>query len=36
MGIEASPDTPEAFRALIASGTGKWSKVVKDGDIKPE
>jgi tripartite-type tricarboxylate transporter receptor subunit TctC len=36
MGIEASPDTPEQFQALIVSDTAKWTKVVKDGDIKPE
>ncbi len=36
MGIEASPDTPEQFQALIVSDTAKWTKVVKDGNIKPE
>lgn len=35
-GAEPSPNTPEAFTALVKSEIAKWSKVVKDANIKPE
>lgn len=35
-GIEPEPGTPEALRDLIASEISKWSRVMKEADIKPE
>lgn len=35
-GAEPSPNTPEAFTALVKSEIAKWSKVVKDANIRPE
>jgi tripartite-type tricarboxylate transporter receptor subunit TctC len=35
-GAEPSPTTPEAFNAMIKSEIAKWSKVIKDANIKPE
>ncbi|MGZ8267524.1 MAG: tripartite tricarboxylate transporter substrate binding protein, partial [Burkholderiales bacterium] len=35
-GAEPSPTTPEAFTAMVKKEIAKWSKVVKDANIKPE
>ena len=35
-GAEPSPTTPEAFNALVKNEIAKWSKVIKDANIKPE
>lgn len=35
-GAEPSPTTPEAFSAMVKTEIAKWSKVVKDANIKPE
>ncbi len=35
-GAEPAPTTPEAFNAIVKSEIAKWSKVVKDANIKPE
>jgi tripartite-type tricarboxylate transporter receptor subunit TctC len=36
LGIEVSGSTPEALRATVLSEYDKWSKVLKEGNIKPE
>jgi tripartite-type tricarboxylate transporter receptor subunit TctC len=36
MGIVAQWDTPEEFRAFIASETEKWGKVIKAAGIEPQ
>ncbi len=33
-GMEADPTTPEEFARFIAQDIGKWTKVVKVGNIK--
>jgi tripartite-type tricarboxylate transporter receptor subunit TctC len=35
-GAEPAPTTPEAFTAMVRKEIAKWSKVVKDANIKPE
>jgi tripartite-type tricarboxylate transporter receptor subunit TctC len=35
-GAEPSPTTPEAFTAMVRKEIAKWTKVVKDANIKPE
>jgi tripartite-type tricarboxylate transporter receptor subunit TctC len=35
-GAEPAPTTPEAFNAIIKSEIAKWSKVIKDANIKAE
>jgi tripartite-type tricarboxylate transporter receptor subunit TctC len=35
-GAEPSPTTPEAFNALVKNEIAKWSKVIKNANIKPE
>ncbi len=35
-GAEPAPTTPEAFNAIVRKEIAKWSKVVKDANIKPE
>ncbi|MDP2242138.1 MAG: tripartite tricarboxylate transporter substrate binding protein [Burkholderiales bacterium] len=35
-GAEPSPMTPEAFSATVKSEIAKWSKVIRDANIKPE
>lgn len=35
-GAEPTPTTPEVFSALVKSEIARWSKVVKDANIKPE
>ncbi len=35
-GAEAAPTTPEAFSALVKNEIARWSKVIKDANIKPE
>ena len=35
-GAEPSPTTPDAFSAMVKKEIAKWSKVVKDANIKPE
>ena len=35
-GAEPAPTTPEAFTAMVKKEIAKWSKVVKDPNIKPE
>jgi tripartite-type tricarboxylate transporter receptor subunit TctC len=35
-GIEASGSTSDALAAIVKSEIGKWAKVIKDGNIKPE
>jgi len=36
LGIEVAGSTPEALRAEVASETAKWTKVIKDAQIKQE
>lgn len=36
IGIEIAGGTPEALRAEVASEIAKWTKVIKDADIKQE
>ena len=36
LGIEVSGSTPEALRAEVLAEYDKWSKVLKEGNIKPE
>lgn len=36
LGVEPAPGRPEAFDAYIKSETTKWSKVIKQGNIKIE
>jgi tripartite-type tricarboxylate transporter receptor subunit TctC len=36
IGIVARADTPEEFRAFIASESAKWKKVIHDSGIQPE
>ncbi|MBI4205943.1 MAG: tripartite tricarboxylate transporter substrate binding protein [Betaproteobacteria bacterium] len=36
IGIEIAGSTPEALRAEVASEIAKWTKVIKDADIKQE
>jgi len=33
IGLDAEPQTPEQFAALIKSETAKWAKVIKDARI---
>jgi tripartite-type tricarboxylate transporter receptor subunit TctC len=35
-GIEASGSTSEALASIVKNEIGKWAKVIKDGNIKPE
>ncbi|MGZ5091319.1 MAG: tripartite tricarboxylate transporter substrate binding protein [Burkholderiales bacterium] len=35
-GAEPAPTTPEAFSTMVKKEIAKWSKVVKDANIKPE
>jgi tripartite-type tricarboxylate transporter receptor subunit TctC len=35
IGATLAGDTPDEFRAFIASETAKWAKVIKDAGIKP-
>lgn len=35
-GAEPSPTTPEAFTSMVKKEIAKWTKVVKDANIKPE
>ena len=35
-GAEPAPTTPDAFNAIVRKEIAKWSKVVKDANIKPE
>lgn len=35
-GAEPSPMTPEAFSAVVKGEIAKWSKVIRDANIKPE
>jgi tripartite-type tricarboxylate transporter receptor subunit TctC len=35
-GADLIGDTPEDFRAFIASETAKWAKVIKDANIQTE
>ena len=35
-GLDAAPDTPEAFAAYIKSETVKWAKVIKAAGIQPQ
>jgi tripartite-type tricarboxylate transporter receptor subunit TctC len=35
-GAEPSPTTPEAFSAMVKKEIAKWTKVVKEANIKPE
>jgi tripartite-type tricarboxylate transporter receptor subunit TctC len=35
-GAEPAPTTPEAFTGMVKKEIAKWSKVVKDANIKPE
>jgi tripartite-type tricarboxylate transporter receptor subunit TctC len=35
-GAEAAPTTPEVFTTMVRREIAKWSKVVKDANIKPE
>jgi tripartite-type tricarboxylate transporter receptor subunit TctC len=35
-GAEPAPTTPEAFTAMVRKEIAKWSRVVKDANIKPE
>jgi tripartite-type tricarboxylate transporter receptor subunit TctC len=35
-GAEPAPTTPEAFSTMVKNEIAKWSKVVKDANIKPE
>ncbi|HZN26431.1 MAG TPA: tripartite tricarboxylate transporter substrate binding protein [Burkholderiales bacterium] len=35
-GAEPSPTTPEAFTAMVRKEIAKWSRVVKEANIKPE
>ena len=36
LGIEVSGGTPEAMRAEVLSEFDKWSKVLKEGNIRQE
>jgi len=36
LAVEPRTNTPEQFRALLASDLQRWAKVVKDAGIKPE
>ena len=36
LGIDVSGSTPEALRAELVEELAKWSKVIKDANIKPE
>jgi tripartite-type tricarboxylate transporter receptor subunit TctC len=33
-GLTLAPDTPDEFRAYIASETQKWAKVIKDAGVE--
>ena len=35
-GAEASPDTPDEFRAFVQSEMAKWTKLMKERGINPE
>lgn len=35
-GSEVSADTPEEFAAFVRAESAKWSKVIRDANIKPE
>ncbi len=35
-GSEVTADTPEEFAAFVRSESAKWSKVIRDANIKPE
>jgi tripartite-type tricarboxylate transporter receptor subunit TctC len=35
-GVEATPNSSEAFTAFIKSETAKWAKVIKDAGIEPQ
>ena len=35
-GSEVAADTPEEFAAFVRSESAKWSKVIRDANIKPE
>jgi tripartite-type tricarboxylate transporter receptor subunit TctC len=36
LGVDTTTDAPEAFSAIIKSDTAKWSKVIREANIKPE
>jgi tripartite-type tricarboxylate transporter receptor subunit TctC len=36
LGVEAAPSTPSAFIARLQAETSKWSKLLKDANIRPE
>jgi tripartite-type tricarboxylate transporter receptor subunit TctC len=36
IGIVAQSDTPEQFRAFIASESAKWGKVIRAAGIEPQ
>lgn len=36
LGFEMTGGTPQDFAAVIASESAKWSKVIKDANVKPE
>jgi tripartite-type tricarboxylate transporter receptor subunit TctC len=36
LSIQAAPNTPAQFGAFVVAETAKWTKVVRDGNIKPE
>ena len=35
-GAEPSPTTPEAFTAMVRKEIAKWTRLVKEANIKPE
>lgn len=35
-GSEVAGDTPEEFAAFVRSEIAKWSKVIRDANIKPD
>jgi tripartite-type tricarboxylate transporter receptor subunit TctC len=35
-GSEVAADTPEEFAAFVRSESAKWSKVIREANIKPE
>jgi tripartite-type tricarboxylate transporter receptor subunit TctC len=36
LGIEPAPGTPQAFEAYIRTETAKWSRVIRQANIKVE
>ena len=36
LGLQHTPNTPSEFAAFNKAEVAKWTKVVKDGNVKPE